>query len=858
MKKHFLLNAASLFILIFLIGVVFSCNKSEKDTSQKENLIPFDSRWIFAQILNNRPSNNQVVEVNPPRFSWSYFPEVIIEEEIDYKHSEFTFQISNSEDFKLIHFEKKTDQNFYNALKPLPEGKWFWRVGYVENDSILWGTTQSFIINSNVPVWNREIINEANSILADISHPRICSKTIFQELDAFNQDSLLNRWLSNTITECDLILKEDWWKNFPKTDKFPDADVIEIRRQSNFFASISQQMAKVLMVYRITGDKRFAGVISRYIQLASFEPGGTSSPEWLGALTKMPTQILGHLGMVYDWFYEDLNHSQKEILLQAIEWRLKEMYFGEKGRMWKSGNEIFIGGIAIHPSSHAYQNMAWSVPAIIATVGELEISNLMFPVLLNYLTGVTIPEGPEEGYNEGTHYSVEKSNTMLDALLLIDWIIPEINMGRNPMLKRLGEWFIFMFPPGIDRLSFGDIYEHPSKVPEEIALRKLTFLTKDPKLKKAWRIREKNWENIFSEESSYPWLDIESYIRYKEFIDLPEETGKDHLVLKEAGWVFMNSREITDNESFKRNIGLIFQCRPRGGYSHSYASENSFVWYALGETLSAGGGSMLNKDSYSDESISHNTILINGHGQHFPVNTTNPQKPFFGRILASYHSDNLSYWVGDATNSYPDSLNLERFHRYVIMPDKSYFIIFDDLAIKKNSEPGLFSWLFKVAPKVQMDIIKNEDQIAVAYQMNDVYARVLFASSPDEVNLEILKDREGYINPILGVDYLPEMRQGLLQRAQFDPDTITPMHNHLWVTNEKEVKEWQLFSVLFASKDPSDYPSIRKLNNSMYEIKFKNDKSKTISFNQKLNADIVIDLELIRRHAKQSNVYTNN
>ena len=62
-------------------------------TGAEDGLLPLDGRWEYPHFLSWRPGNGQVCRANPPRMSWPYVPQVVIDRKRRELH-EFTLQLS--------------------------------------------------------------------------------------------------------------------------------------------------------------------------------------------------------------------------------------------------------------------------------------------------------------------------------------------------------------------------------------------------------------------------------------------------------------------------------------------------------------------------------------------------------------------------------------------------------------------------------------------------------------------------------------------------------------------------------------------------------------------------------------------
>ena len=354
-------------------------------------------------------------------------------------------------------------------------------------------------------------------------------------------------------------------------------------------------------------------------------------------------------------------------------------------------------------------------------------------------------------------------------------------------------------------------------------------------------------QEIGGTSRSRPWLDLFFSSRFE--LPSPAPDQATHAVFPEAGWVMVSTGPHSDREAFADAVGMIFQCRPRGGFSHSFRAENDFVWYAHGQTLSAGGGGAY-PDPHSRHSLSHNVVLINGMGQEW--NPREPDYPFVGRLIAYYEGDGYVHWVGDATHAYQTgnsgniSASLMRWHRHIVFVDGKWFAIFDDLAMRPDADPARFSWLFHIAPKVTLTI--EEDDISFSYRMEDVHARVALANTPQSVEMVDMQGREGFKNLITGDDLYPETMKRLSSKGRKLPEDQWIAHN-IWVTNRQPAQEFAFLSALTAWCDDEPQPQVSFQDERAISVIYADGTSRSVSFDPSISADIVVDVDAIRAHA---------
>lgn len=83
----------------------------------------YNSAWQYPTILNWRPGDGLEVNVNPPRFSWPYLPEIVAGDLRGIRPTVFSMEISADASFAapIVRVED-TPYNFFNALEPLAPG----------------------------------------------------------------------------------------------------------------------------------------------------------------------------------------------------------------------------------------------------------------------------------------------------------------------------------------------------------------------------------------------------------------------------------------------------------------------------------------------------------------------------------------------------------------------------------------------------------------------------------------------------------------------------------------------------------------------------------------------------------------
>jgi len=799
----------------------------------------------YNRLVNFRPGDKEIVDINPPRFSWPYLPKLVPkgwEVPVGYL---FTLQISDREDFQEPVLEvKDTPYNFYNYLPPLPgSGRWYWRIGYnAGTPSEKWSKVRCFTIDSKAEAWDRSALASLN--LASKNHPCIL----------FNRDNLEEiRRLKDTCKEsmevarqvrfeADGIIKEDWWINFPKDDKQSDEGGYR-------YYMMARDLLTVAFAHLIFQDQRYLGFKERLIRMASWPKGGYASPEGAAPIRESredDTQITEFLGLFFDWFYWDLIESERRILIESLDWRIRHTI---NNFCWKldDGKRMTVYSIALVSSSHQYENLMVIAPAALAAYNHSASAREALHLILNYLIGVTNGFGFYEGWNEGPGYGNSKMKWLMDATIYLDTAIREIDLGKNPYLRRIGAFFTCITPVGLQHCSFGDMGSNEdSYLGNNIHnFRKLAYATGEGSFLKFWEESQKRWIDKHGMKCPYfrPWIEYVLPYYYRR----PKESfGKEvySKFFKVAGWVMTNTHSPISYNAYKASVGMVFQCRPRGGYSHSYHSENSFLIHAYGEVITS-GAAPTKWDVISRLTMSHNTILVDGLGQNpprargflYPEGCSR-----YGYIDAWFRRPALVYWVGDATNAYHwNAPYLKCFRRHVLFLRRKYFIIFDDLQVDPDHSPSTFQWLYHIKP--EGDLTFNRDAFEFSYRVGENRVKVRHISNLDNLSYEDRQKSEGLINPITGEDYRGEVETIQKRYGGFDL-----FQHNIWIENHKPAHEFNFMTVIYPYKVGEPEPSIERIDDLTVKVS-RGELYDMVSFdvNTRLRPNILIDYKSLHR-----------
>ncbi len=853
-------------------GFAESANRLElKDAP--DGALANDTRWYHPRFLSFRPGDGQIPQVNPPRFSWGYVPTVQTPARNRIIPADsFRFQISKSKTFRKPVVDVVCDYNYFNALKPLSNGTWYWRVYYTNHK--IWSDVRSFTVTSKATKWDRSVILELEDRLKRQRRPRLAppTKTWKQWAEQLKNDPRSSYALSRLFVWADRAIAKDWYKNgLPASDKATGNE--KNRTELLRFYRMGEDLAMVAFAYRLSEDPKYARVKEHFMRLASYPIGGLSAPEGHGSNIKFTSIITSQLALFYDWFYHELKPEERKILRDSIHWRLEAQTFSFPNWAADSGTKMNLMGVSIENGSHPFQNFMWNILPTMLMFGEDPRITSVAENKLSFLAGVSGGAGADEAWNEGQHYGLEKPATMLDAMLWAQMIAPDLLLGKNPFLNGYGQWMNHLMPTGIQRMPFGDtgsgdVSRFDFQIGHGAASNsyRLALLTGDGRY--TWR-HEQGKEYVrsgFKEREGVknirgytplmrrPWELFYSLARLE--LPKPVVDERKQKLFHESGWVMVNSEKPSDWQSYEKAVGMLFQARSRGGFSHSFKSDGSFVWHAYGEVLTAGGGTMLKMNPHTSETIAHNSMLIDGVGQNYHFWTM--EEPYIARIIGFHQGKGYTHWVADLTNAYHEDAGLKRWLRHVVFIDERWFVIYDDL--ESSDEARHFSWRYEVFPDVPLDLDEKEGRFS--YEVNGVQANVVFATPAKLLGFHNMQGEDAFKNPFTDKNWFDEIAKRFAIRSKnanwsfMDQSTAAirkwiPKHN-LWVTNRKPSKKWNLMSALVASPQGQARADFTVIHDHAIQVKPVGGKTKTVSFGSKRKADIVIDPTEWRKFADKT------
>lgn len=838
-----LLNSAGLAVACVFVAAAVCSGQGGTAVSKSESIrigagcrVAPDPRQPWSRFVRFRPGDRQVVTLNPPRFSWPYMPTLPPQGRKWPATMRFTLQISAAEDFLEPAVEvKDTDCNFYNFLPQLRGSRvWYWRVGYRDADKpLIWSDTRRFDLADDVVGWDR---SRFAALLDGLSgHPRILFNSTnrasvmgLRRTDAFSR--VLAAYM---ISSAEKATKQPWYRDFPESDSE------RVSPNGSGYLQMARSLTHLAFAYQLTGEEKYAGFRERFLRMASWGPGGCSAPEGMAGNTKWNTHLTEFLGLFYDWSYHDLSATERTTVRESLEWRIAHTLDNYAWRIGK-GSSVRVGSIAVSCSSHPYENIMVTMAGALAICDESPIARKALDIGLHYIVGITSGHGEDEGWNEGPGYGNGKMKWLMDASAYLQVTCLELQLGRNEAYSAYADFFARITPLGARHSSFGNRgrNERDWGSSRVTTMRRVAMLCGNGQAMQNWLDTRRRLTDmgVAAPMPYSPWIDYVLPHYATEPVPVAESATAKLFPLE--GWVTVSSASPSDYAAQQDAVSMTFHCRPRGGYSHSFRNENAFDLHAYGQTLVAGGGTTSNQSHFANHTMSHNTILVNGHEQ---VGAKSKTATMCGRVIAYQAGDGYVYWAGDATRAYGPDSGLARFVRHVVFVDNAWFAVFDDLRMRDDVEPGTFQWLLHIPEAVPLAF--DASSFAVRYAIGAARMLVQHVGAADELTYASLRGAAGMTNPVTG-EAVIAMDKWLKGKKKLKRRLPKPLDaHHVWVSHKTPQHRMRFLAVLAPSRQGEAEPVITRLGDTAVAATFRG-RTKSVSFGGK-PADIVVDADRI-------------
>lgn len=780
----------------------------------------------YSGAVNIRPGNGEVVELNPPIFSWFYVTNILTASASSATYWEFQFQVSTNTAFTNNIVNKRTPSNLYNTLAPFTnsDGSTFtrplyWRVGYVTpgGPTNLWSATNSFVISANASVWDRSMLADENYLAAKYTHPHVLFNSATRAATyLFLQTNNPTDWAVLRIRAHNAT-NAAWWTNqlaWPTNGSFDiTARSLDLASVLTYWA-LSQTTEPTITNY-LAGN--FTRLVNWYRETHyEFNDYGGNGDQPLA----LHCLVLG-----YDWLHPVLSPAQRSNALFSIQ-RTARYYarsffwstFINSGRGEVDPTGVYPGPRLVTwylsprtGTSHQWRDASMVSIVAAAAYGEGGDAREYYDLWINYMIGRTHFTGGFAAINQGRGYAsiqIGGGGIVWNTIAFAS-VFPEAQLHRIPMLRGMADWFSRITPPGFSEThgTHGD-FGFAGRVGywNNADFKQLALVSREGH---AWQAHLN--ENTFGANQG------ENY--YYGMLAVPlvwppptPTTNTNAKLFAEDGWVIASTKPANAVDAFTGGLGFIFTARPRGTEGgHSINCDGAVEIWAYGAKVTDGGGR--NLDSYGYQPEAQDMVFVNGQGvkvnSQYGLYSHEQILPWYARVAAYRHSAEYTYAQGDLTpaftNAYnPQAANVLKVKRHVLFSRTGkYFMIYDELATRT---PSTFDWQWHV----------YEPTVTALNSSGFRYSST--SRSGQSVTSHVFHASTGLaVDHLTGANVLKNPRTGVVHNDSGDPNRRA---SALWFRNATLATNFTFLATIVPQEPGKAAPSFTRLDNNTVVVTY--------------------------------------
>lgn len=645
-----------------------------------DNRAPKPDEWGY------RPLSGLSVRLNPPSLTWLHEPDA----------QSYTVQWATQSDFQNAVTITNITWPTYTHSAALKPGSYFWRYRLATKTGATanWSVSRQFNVPAEAVEFpmpdraqQRERVpqNHPRLFLRPEDLPRLRELARGREAAAFGKlraeadrylkagPTLEPEHLGSARDKENAELVKYWWPNREQTER------------------ACREAETIAFVYLVTGEKNYGEAARRWLMhLMSWNPDGPTNFK-LNCEAGKP--LLFRPARAYDWAWDVFTPEERAKVQATMRRRISDA--------WESG-EVQRGVGHLNRPYNSHGNRVWHKigESGIAFLGEIPEAETWLDYAVNkFYACYPVWSDDDGGWHEGVSYwagYMGKSVWWLQvahAALGIDGL-------KKPFFARVGDYPLYIAPPGSPNSGFGDLSFRPPSSGVggfmEYHLR-MKGSQADGGQAAYWRWWTETW-GMKGEGGILGFLydaNLPPLPAAKAPADLPPSKVFHGIGVASLHTTLLNSAD---------DVHFLFKSSPFGSQSHGHNPQNTFQLNAYGEPLLATcvyrdlHGSKFHYQ-WAHSTVAHNGLLVNGQGQVKHVAT--PQ----GRIVAEQFTPGYDYVVGDATPAYGGRLtHYQRHVAFVKSTPSPLLVIYDEIVA---AEPSAYQFMLHAFKPFTVDESKR-------------------------------------------------------------------------------------------------------------------------------------------------------
>ena len=651
------------------------------------------------------PLNGERINMNPPRFMWpDKFPHLgPVLDGVDDCHTKqsatYRIRIADDKDFTRNVITAERDWAFFNPFTHFAPGTYYWQHAYVAPDgSEEWSPVYHFTVDSSALDFNPPSYTELLKSLPTY-HPRTM-------LDGKQWDQIIERNKNNPEALSFISTADERMSHHLRhlAEEIDTTFLVNLTNSVQYKAALIRESRKIVdreektvesmvRAYLLTRNPiYYKAAMTRLTEILSWKGSKYFAGDFnVGTILSMSTSA-------YDAFHDLLTPEEKALLLNSIQ---------------ENGN-LFFHEFVNHLENRIADNHVWQMTfriltmAAFATYGDIPEAVTWTDYCYNMWVSRFPGLNEDGGWHNGDSYFHVNIRTLIEVPAFYSRITG-FDFFQDPWYNNNALYVIYEQPPFSKSGGQGNSHEN-QRSPSGARVGYADALARQ--CANPWAAAYVNYikerePKIFTRSFEAKPADLTWYrcITDKSFPETTEtlaDLPSTH-VFNETGLGLMH----TTLGDYKNNAMLSFRSSPYGGTSHALANQNAFNTFYGGKEIFYSSG---HRTGFTDDHCmysyrntrAHNSILVNGMGQ--TIGTEG-----YGWMPRWYEGEQLSYFVGDASNAYGevtaplwltrgrlsgteytpangwDINRLDRFRRHVIqLGNTGLFVLYDELLGKED------------------------------------------------------------------------------------------------------------------------------------------------------------------------------
>jgi hypothetical protein len=624
----------------------------------------------------NRPLPEEVLDVSPPGFCWW---RAAPRGEVNYH----------------LRIESTTGESVYQSgllsdpvhvpCMVLPEGNYRWFVDALDAGGQIITTrpAQHFSIGENayeLPwIEPEELLGRVPS-----RHPRLLFTSaklaeIRTSLNGSRSEAYEDlKKVADQALALELMDKPDFDK-YDRETEYPARRTAYRASYHEFTRIFNRGMVPMALMYQLSGEKKYGLAAKKHLfNVLDWELDGIASLE--EGFDEIGLRIARTAAQGYDWLYDILTEEERESVRQMLLARGDQM-------LARMERRDFLNKSAY---SHDGRLPGYLVEFSIVLAEEERAQIWMDYAMRTLLTVFPHWGGKDGGWAEGINYVLSYNERFITPLQSL-YEATGYDLWKKSYFRKMRYFLMYCISPLGEIAPFGDaehtaIKNRAGDIYPILQFHALKY--RDPATR--WWIEQLDSDR----EKSDRFGAMHRIILGDDLKPEKPKSLQPDRAFNGIGWAALHS-DILNPEN---DLMLLFKSSPYGPVSHSHADQNGFAIMKGGKALANPSGARYPQHQspfhfqYTNLTVAHNALLINGEGQIDRDASAN------GRLVDFKSTPHLGYVAGDAQKCYGKGLDV--CERHVVMIRPSVILIIDDLS---GPEPFSVDWLMHSREKMLLD-----------------------------------------------------------------------------------------------------------------------------------------------------------